>query len=296
MDNITTGGFIRELRKEKDMTQKQLAGLLHITDRAVSKWERGVCAPDIALLEPLSEVLGVSIVELIRGERAERPEEPEASAKQIIDYSRSEVARKIRGIRKKYLIAAAVFLAVAALIAGAFLWRSGRLFILDEIVSPNGESRVTVYSKELSGSSFSLKDTISVIADLEDGGQWRVTYGDRTYQGLWWSPDSRKYVMALDDYDGETRLSLSLLDYNSEKNLNAYLSMGVEATELRKYGYSNPDGWPEIDYRFLQWGTDSASMLFYYSFEDSAGEDHTGYFWYNCETGAVEGILEMDGR
>ncbi len=42
MDNITTGGFIRQLRKEKDMTQKQLADLLYITDRAVSKWERGV--------------------------------------------------------------------------------------------------------------------------------------------------------------------------------------------------------------------------------------------------------------
>ena len=42
MDNIKTGAFIRELRKEKNMTQKELADLLHITDRAVSKWERGV--------------------------------------------------------------------------------------------------------------------------------------------------------------------------------------------------------------------------------------------------------------
>ena len=57
MDNITTGSFIKELRKEKNMTQKQLADHLHITDRAVSKWERGVCAPDISLLEPLAEIL-----------------------------------------------------------------------------------------------------------------------------------------------------------------------------------------------------------------------------------------------
>ena len=48
MDNVKTGSFIKELRKEKDMTQKQLADRLHITDRAVSKWERGVCAPDIS--------------------------------------------------------------------------------------------------------------------------------------------------------------------------------------------------------------------------------------------------------
>ena len=107
MDNITTGSFIKELRKEKNMTQKQLADHLHITDRAVSKWERGVCAPDISLLEPLAEILGVSIVELIQGERAEAPQEAEVSAKEIISYSQNEVRRKVRGIRKKYLAIAA---------------------------------------------------------------------------------------------------------------------------------------------------------------------------------------------
>ena len=295
MDNVKTGGFIKELRKERDMTQKQLADLLHITDRAVSKWERGVCAPDISLLEPLAEILGVSIVELIQGTRAEQPQEPEESAKQIIRYSRSELARKIKGIRKKYLLIAALILAAAALIGGVLLWRSGRPFILDEVASPNGENRTTVYSKELTNHFFPLKDGISVITEQEDGLQWRVIYGNCSYQGLWWAPDGRKYVLAL-DYDGESRLCLSWLDRSSESNLNAYLSMGVEATELRKYGYSTPDGWPEIEYQFLQWGTDSASMLVYYVFEDSVGEDHSGYFWYNGETGAVDGILEMDSR
>ena len=41
MDNVKTGAFIKECRKEKNMTQKELADLLHVTDRAVSKWERG---------------------------------------------------------------------------------------------------------------------------------------------------------------------------------------------------------------------------------------------------------------
>ena len=69
MDNTKTGAFIRELRKEKNMTQKELADLLHITDRAVSKWERGLCAPDISLLEPLALALGTTVTELISGER-----------------------------------------------------------------------------------------------------------------------------------------------------------------------------------------------------------------------------------
>ena len=51
MDNLQTGAFIRELRKEQGMTQKELASRLHITDRAVSKWERGLCAPDLSMLE-----------------------------------------------------------------------------------------------------------------------------------------------------------------------------------------------------------------------------------------------------
>ena len=64
MDPVKTGTLIRALRKERNMTQKDLAERLHITDRAVSKWERGLCAPDISLLEPLAEALGVSILEL----------------------------------------------------------------------------------------------------------------------------------------------------------------------------------------------------------------------------------------
>ena len=64
MDPVKTGTLIRALRKERNMTQKDLAERLHITDRAVSKWERGLCAPDISLLESLAETLGVSILEL----------------------------------------------------------------------------------------------------------------------------------------------------------------------------------------------------------------------------------------
>ena len=64
MDPVKTGTLIRALRKERNMTQKDLAEHLHITDRAVSKWERGLCAPDISLLESLAETLGVSILEL----------------------------------------------------------------------------------------------------------------------------------------------------------------------------------------------------------------------------------------
>lgn len=57
MDNQKLGIFITELRKEKGLTQAQLAQKLNVTDKAVSKWERGVGFPDIKLLEPLADVL-----------------------------------------------------------------------------------------------------------------------------------------------------------------------------------------------------------------------------------------------
>ena len=62
MDNQKLGIFITELRKEKGLTQAQLAQKLNVTDKAVSKWERGVGFPDIKLLEPLADVLDISLL------------------------------------------------------------------------------------------------------------------------------------------------------------------------------------------------------------------------------------------
>ena len=62
--------FISDLRKEKKLTQKELAEKLGVTDKAVSKWERGLSCPDIALLSKLSQILGVTTSELLNGEIA----------------------------------------------------------------------------------------------------------------------------------------------------------------------------------------------------------------------------------
>lgn len=65
--NEKVGLFIAELRKNKNLTQKELADKLNITDRAVSKWERGICMPDISLLTEISDILDISISELLNG-------------------------------------------------------------------------------------------------------------------------------------------------------------------------------------------------------------------------------------
>lgn len=69
MDNQKFGQFILSLRKEKGWTQLELAEKLNVTDKAVSKWERGVGFPDIKMIEPIAEVFDVSILEIMRSEK-----------------------------------------------------------------------------------------------------------------------------------------------------------------------------------------------------------------------------------
>lgn len=68
MDCNKIGKLIYHLRKEKDMTQKQLADLMNISDKTISKWERGLGCPDVSLLPELSQILGVNIEEILLGE------------------------------------------------------------------------------------------------------------------------------------------------------------------------------------------------------------------------------------
>ena len=67
MDARKTGTFIAQKRKAINMSQRELADHLHITDKAVSKWERGLSFPDITILIPLAQILDVSLYDLLTG-------------------------------------------------------------------------------------------------------------------------------------------------------------------------------------------------------------------------------------
>ena len=69
MDAKKLGEFIAGCRKEKNMTQAELAVKINVTDKAVSRWERGIGFPDINTIEPLADSLGVSILELMKAEK-----------------------------------------------------------------------------------------------------------------------------------------------------------------------------------------------------------------------------------
>lgn len=69
MDQIKTGKFIAQIRKEKGMTQRQLADKLFISDKTISKWETGKGMPEVSLMMPLCEILGINVNEFLTGER-----------------------------------------------------------------------------------------------------------------------------------------------------------------------------------------------------------------------------------
>lgn len=96
MNQQKLGRFISKLRKEKGMTQQELAQELGLTDKAISKWERGLSCPDISLLVPLSELLGVSVNELLLGEKIEdnlTKSSADKSTKEAIKISLNELKR-----------------------------------------------------------------------------------------------------------------------------------------------------------------------------------------------------------
>ncbi len=67
MNNYITGKMIKELRENKKMTQLELANILQVSDKTISKWETFKGLPDISLIAPLAKTLGVSVIELMEG-------------------------------------------------------------------------------------------------------------------------------------------------------------------------------------------------------------------------------------
>ena len=102
MDEKKFGLFVAEMRKEKGMTQAALADLLKVTDKAVSRWERGLGFPDINTIEPLAEALGLTIHELMKQEKSvcdtitkEDANEAVGNTLTIIEVHRKKMAKRL---------------------------------------------------------------------------------------------------------------------------------------------------------------------------------------------------------
>lgn len=295
MDNIKMGTTIREARKKKGYTQKDIATQLSITDRAVSKWERGLCAPDLALLEPLADMLEISITELITGEQenlSENKEKYEFVVKETIQYSKQENAKKKKNNRKNL----AIFILVILFLCGAFvflLFCNGFFHKIGSYPSPDGTTIASVYSCNLHyDNRLPTNDGFTV----ETTGLWNgmTTYRNSKFRGLWWSPNGKYKVISM--YDSDNNAYFELTDYIRNKgcNLSAYLEIALEKNKFFSNVLNNNDCFPDINFEFIQWSEkDPAVLLFYFCYNDINGDFHEGYMWYDYESGTTSGEMEL---
>ena len=118
MDAVKTGALIAQARKERGFTQRELAERVYVSVQAVSKWELGKNFPDLTLMEPLAEELGLTISELLAGEREEEPRDE--LVRDTLSLGLAQLGPKIKRWKWLFIIAAAL---LAAVLAGlSYIW------------------------------------------------------------------------------------------------------------------------------------------------------------------------------
>ena len=120
MNTHDFGKFLCQLRKEKGLTQIQLAEKLHVTDKAISRWETGKNFPDIEIFEDLSKALDISISELLEGKRIEKEKLFVVSEENVVKQ-----IKKNKKSKKKYMIIISVFVIIAMLCSYLAIKNSG---------------------------------------------------------------------------------------------------------------------------------------------------------------------------
>ena len=118
MDQKKIGQFIAQRRKQNELTQMQLAEKLNITDKAVSKWERGIAMPDTSIMLELCDILGISVNELLSGEKIDMENNNQKNEQLLLELAK-ELERKNKTIWTAMW--AIMIVSITALFAGLLI-------------------------------------------------------------------------------------------------------------------------------------------------------------------------------
>ena len=200
MDYKKTAELIQTARKEKGLTQLQLAELLGVTDRAVSKWERAKSFPDVAMLKPLADELDLTVTELLEGKR--RPEDCSVTAGDAEQAAIRGIDGYVRDTRKKnkQLWATLVVLMVILVIVGVFEYNRyshsptdfktdklefGRLIYLNEDGQLYGFELNDAFGQELRGQLTEyLKNTLPKGTEISRNPETRINMPRVDFEGM----------------------------------------------------------------------------------------------------------------
>ena len=118
MDQLKIGKFIAECRKQKNLTQMQLAEKLGITDKAISKWERGIAMPDSSIMLELCDILGISVNELLSGEKISMENNNQKNEQLLFDMAK-ELEQKNKTVWKSMWVI--MIISMTALFSGILI-------------------------------------------------------------------------------------------------------------------------------------------------------------------------------
>lgn len=131
MDAQKFGSFVARCRKEKNMTQADLAAKINVTDKAVSRWERGLGFPDINTIEPLAEALDLSVLEIMKSEKMNEVSEVETSVvNDVIEIAKSQQKRE----RKRIFLICGIAAVLVLFVLYLDLWTSVTANGIDAII------------------------------------------------------------------------------------------------------------------------------------------------------------------
>jgi transcriptional regulator with XRE-family HTH domain len=247
------GRFISEKRKEKGLTQKELALKIGVTDKAVSKWERGMGCPDVSILEILADCLGVSILEILKGRIIENEIIPITEAndyvKETVKYSKENNKNKIKEIISKIIMFLIIFISTLLIVLNII-----------HIIYLN-------YEEEY---NFNLNNTQSIKNSVEEIEMNIATI--KNNQGIYSDEDYKEIIDCLDNgieqiknmpilkYEGTKKIKLNdlfIMDYYYSRTLNIisvykklinydssiedYVNLYIDTLVMRTYNNSNID-------------------------------------------------------
>lgn len=237
MNYMETGHIIAEARKKKQLTQKQLADRINVSDRTVSKWECGKGFPDPSLLEPLSDALQISIADIVCGRITETQPSEDVKLREVLAVILRENRKQaVIRIGKKIILGIVILLIVDSVIfslrTGGDGWQRWKwVHYFREIYETECEQYQNrgVYRIEwISGDSrtvitdgTAINEVLSILQDIELGKEYKN-----------WNYNSMSGYLIITTDDGEMQDSVFVLSFPSFT-----ISAGIGCAEGRYFCY-----------------------------------------------------------
>ena len=244
------GKFIATSRKQKGLTQTELADRLNITDRAVSKWERGKGCPDISLLEDLSKILDVSIIELLKGEKTNKKQKLEKEELiYSMNYAKESTKIKMYKILNNIIITL-IFVVILSLsfnnLKIAILmnhhYYPNIMFIDGNIDSQNLfsdiEKKIELIKKD---NSYKSKEDVNQIIDIIENN---FIEEEKLYNAEYYTFNDIKKLVYRDsnDMNNMTKLTINNIgkqNFNWNDDINSYIGTYYDYERNLKYFIDN---------------------------------------------------------